>query len=75
MLNLPDEPTISNKDLQLNTWNRTREETDSLVLADQEKQSMMQTLEKNHRNKTATAALPELSLRQLHYYPEKLDIE
>ncbi len=46
-----------------------------LDLASQEKQSIMQALEKTRWNKTAAAKLLGLTLRQLRYRLEKLDIE
>ncbi len=49
--------------------------TTSLDLASQEKQSIMQALDKTRWNKTAAAKLLGLSLRQLRYRLEKLKIE
>lgn len=48
---------------------------ESLDLAGQERQSIMQALEKTRWNKTAAAKLLGLSLRQLRYRLQKLDIE
>lgn len=48
---------------------------DPLDLAGQEKQSIIQALEKTRWNKTAAAKLLGLSLRQLRYRLQKLDIE
>ncbi|MCG6937668.1 MAG: sigma-54 dependent transcriptional regulator [Gammaproteobacteria bacterium] len=47
----------------------------ALDLAGQERQSIKQALEKTRWNKTAAAKLLGLSLRQLRYRLEKLDIE
>lgn len=48
---------------------------DPMDLAGQERQSIMQALEKTRWNKTAAAKLLGLSLRQLRYRLQKLDIE
>ena len=48
---------------------------DPMDLAGQERQSIMQALEQTRWNKTAAAKLLGLSLRQLRYRLEKLDIE
>ncbi len=48
---------------------------DPMDLAGQEKQSIMQALEKTRWNKTAAAKLLGLSLRQLRYRLQKLNIE
>ena len=53
----------------------TNEADNSLDLAGQEKQSIMQALEKTRWNKTAAARLLGLSLRQLRYRLQKLNIE
>ena len=50
-------------------------EQDSLILADQEKQSIVEALEKTRWNKTAAAKLLGITLRQLRYRLEKLNIE
>ena len=73
---------ISVADLQLQptlhteTSSKTRHEnTKTLDLADQEKHSIMQALEKTRWNKTAAAKLLGLSLRQLRYRLEKFGID
>jgi len=48
---------------------------DSMDLAGQERNSIVQALEKTRWNKTAAAKLLGLSLRQLRYRLQKLDIE
>ena len=48
---------------------------DPMDLAGQERQSIMQALEQTRWNKTAAAKLLGLSLRQLRYRLQKLDIE
>jgi len=48
---------------------------DSMDLAGQERSSIMQALEQTRWNKTAAAKLLGLSLRQLRYRLQKLDIE
>ena len=48
---------------------------DPMDLAGQERQSIMQALEKTRWNKTAAAKLLGLSLRQLRYRLQKLDVE
>ncbi|HEB82862.1 MAG TPA: sigma-54-dependent Fis family transcriptional regulator [Gammaproteobacteria bacterium] len=86
---LSDNNRISKSDLQLKpaTINQTHQATvttdtsientveTSLDLADQERQSIMQALEKTRWNKTAAAKLLGLSLRQLRYRLQKLEIE
>jgi two-component system response regulator PilR (NtrC family) len=49
--------------------------TDPMDLAGQERNSIMQALEQTRWNKTAAAKLLGLSLRQLRYRLQKLDIE
>jgi two-component system response regulator PilR (NtrC family) len=49
--------------------------TEPMNLAGQERQSIMQALEQTRWNKTAAAKLLGLSLRQLRYRLQKLDIE
>ncbi len=49
--------------------------TDSMDLAAQERLSIMQALEQTRWNKTAAAKLLGLSLRQLRYRLQKLDIK
>jgi len=70
---------IRKDDLQLGTQMQhtsTKEKImDSLDLANQEKNSIIQALEKTRWNKTAAAKLLGLSLRQLRYRLEKLNIE
>jgi len=46
-----------------------------VFLVGQERQSIMQALEQTRWNKTAAAKLLGLSLRQLRYRLQKLDIE
>ena len=68
--------TITTK--QTSTTNTSQIETptvDPMNLAGQERSSIMQALEKTRWNKTAAAKLLGLSLRQLRYRLEKLDIE
>ena len=68
--------TITTK--QTSTTNTSQIETpivDPMDLAGQERSSIMQALEKTRWNKTAAAKLLGLSLRQLRYRLEKLDIE
>ena len=63
---------------QTSTTNTPQVETptvDSMDLVGQERSSIMQALEKTRWNKTAAAKLLGLSLRQLRYRLEKLDIE
>jgi two-component system response regulator PilR (NtrC family) len=48
---------------------------DQMDLAGQERQSITQALEKTRWNKTAAARLLGLSLRQLRYRLQKLNIE
>jgi len=55
--------------------NEVKPEVSSMDLAGQEKQSIMQALEKTRWNKTAAAKLLGLSLRQLRYRLQKLNIE
>ncbi len=53
----------------------TELKVDPMDLAGQERSSIMQALEKTRWNKTAAAKLLGLSLRQLRYRLQKLDIE
>jgi two-component system, NtrC family, response regulator PilR len=53
----------------------TESQASNMILADQEKQSIMEALEKTRWNKTAAAKLLGLSLRQLRYRIQKLNIE
>lgn len=77
---LTDNNTISVQDLHLKPV--TNDETDEpettsdpMDLAGQERRSIMQALEQTRWNKTAAAKLLGLSLRQLRYRLQKLDIE
>lgn len=86
---LSDDNTITADDLRLKiTTKTTRNQTstvntsqvktptiDPMDLAGQERSSIMQALEKTRWNKTAAAKLLGLSLRQLRYRLEKLNIE
>lgn len=78
---LSDDDTISLQDLNLKiiTENEASEPTtptvDPMDLAGQERQSIIQALEKTRWNKTAAAKKLGLSLRQLRYRLQKLDIE
>jgi two-component system response regulator PilR (NtrC family) len=63
-IELSNDPTITPKPT-----------VDSMDLAGQERQSIMQALEQTRWNKTAAAKLLGLSLRQLRYRLQKLDIE
>ncbi len=78
---LSDDDKISTQDLHLkpavNDEITAPEATviDPMDLAGQERQSIMQALEKTRWNKTAAAKLLGLSLRQLRYRLQKLDIE
>ena len=85
---LSDDSKITTSDLHLKaSQENTKEENinsepvtdtpaiDPMDLAGQERQSIMQALEKTRWNKTAAAKLLGLSLRQLRYRLQKLDIE
>ena len=78
---LSDDDTISLQDLNLKiiTENEASEPTtpyvDPMDLAGQERHSIVQALEKTRWNKTAAAKKLGLSLRQLRYRLQKLDIE
>jgi len=82
---LSDDNIITKNDLHLKRTsndNQSTDETtgttvsvDALDLAGQERQSIMQALEQTRWNKTAAAKLLGLSLRQLRYRLQKLDIE
>ncbi len=69
---LSDDNSITTQDLHLKPVTNTVEPMD---LAGQERQSITQALEKTRWNKTAAAKLLGLSLRQLRYRLQKLDIE
>ena len=78
---LSDDNSISTQDLHLkplaNSEPSTTEapQVDPMDLAGQERQSIMQALEQTRWNKTAAAKLLGLSLRQLRYRLQKLNIE
>ena len=77
---LSDNSTISKDDLHLKPTpvNETMEHDtriDPMDLVGQERKSIIQALEKTRWNKTAAAKLLGLSLRQLRYRLQKLDIE
>ena len=78
---LSDDNHISKQDLHLKpavaseTTASDNRQIDAMDLAGQERQSIQQALEKTRWNKTAAAKLLGLSLRQLRYRLQKLDIE
>ena len=77
---LSDNSTISKDDLHLkpapiNVSKEHGTRIDPMDLAGQERQSIVEALEKTRWNKTAAAKLLGLSLRQLRYRLQKLDIE
>ncbi len=78
---LSDNDSISTQDLYLKPINNdevtTSESTavNPMDLVGQERQSIMQALEQTRWNKTAAAKLLGLSLRQLRYRLQKLNIE
>ena len=85
---LSDDNSINIEDLHLKTTREPIEQesvtettapvaptVDPMDLAGQERQSIMQALEQTRWNKTAAAKLLGLSLRQLRYRLQKLDIE
>ncbi len=79
---LSDDNLITLHDLHLKPRAASETETvangnqvDPMDLAGQERQSIMQALEQTRWNKTAAAKLLGLSLRQLRYRLQKLDIE
>jgi len=86
---LSDDNTITKDDLHLKSTNNNitadkatntlssseAPNVDPMDLAGQERQSIMQALEQTRWNKTAAAKLLGLSLRQLRYRLQKLDIE
>jgi two-component system response regulator PilR (NtrC family) len=78
---LSDNNSISKADLhlkarQVNETNKPQAPAfDPMDLASQERQSIMQALEKTRWNKTAASKLLGLSLRQLRYRLQKLNIE
>jgi two-component system response regulator PilR (NtrC family) len=78
-LALVENDTISKKDLHLNKSTRQaaaeNQNLDNMDLAGREKTTILQALEKTRWNKTAAAKLLGLSLRQLRYRLEKLNIE
>jgi len=78
-LALAESDTISAKDLHLKKISHQtlddHQDTKTMDLADREKAAILQALEKTRWNKTASAKLLGLSLRQLRYRIEKLNIE
>ena len=82
-LALSDHNTITVDDLHLKTATtakvtdtlQTSAQVDPMDLAGQERNSIVQALEKTRWNKTAAAKLLGLTLRQLRYRLQKLDIE
>ncbi len=78
---LSDNNSISTQDLHLKPLANGEPSTteaprvDPMDLAGQERQSIMQALEQTRWNKTAAAKLLGLSLRQLRYRLQKLNIE
>ncbi len=85
---LSDDNTITTADLNLKAMpartnvestggldQTSTQKVDPMDLAGQERQSIMQALEKTRWNKTAAAKLLGLSLRQLRYRLQKLGIE
>lgn len=81
---LSDHHIITKDDLHLKTRDAhvppetaetSRVKIDPMDLAGQERSSIIQALEKTRWNKTAAAKLLGLSLRQLRYRLQKLDIE
>ncbi len=78
---LSDDNSISTQDLHLKplTSNEATAteapQVDPMDLAGQERQSIMQALEQTRWNKTAAAKLLGLSLRQLRYRLQKLNIQ
>jgi two-component system response regulator PilR (NtrC family) len=75
-LAMAENDVITHDDLHLKPRQvPTIEETNTINLAGQEKNAIMQALEETRWNKTAAAKRLGLSLRQLRYRLEKLDIE
>jgi two-component system response regulator PilR (NtrC family) len=78
-LALVEKDTIHREDLQLNQSTQSSPTTDNasadMDLAGREKTTILQALDKTRWNKTAAAKLLGLSLRQLRYRLEKLNIE
>lgn len=78
---LSDDNNITRQDLHLKSTETHKkagsefDDIDPMDLVGQEKQSIMQALEKTRWNKTAAAKLLGLSLRQLRYRLQKLNIE
>jgi len=78
---LSDDNNISQQDLHLKSVPSSlgseteTNNVDPMDLAGQERQSIMQALEQTRWNKTAAAKLLGLSLRQLRYRLQKLNIE
>jgi len=82
---LSDDNCITTHDLHLKPLSNNEVSNDAAIaestivdpmdLAGQERQSIMQALEQTRWNKTAAAKLLGLSLRQLRYRLQKLDIE
>ncbi len=77
-LALVEKDIIRREDLQLNKSTRQSpadNDADNMDLAGREKTTIIQALDKTRWNKTAAAKLLGLSLRQLRYRLEKLNIE
>lgn len=78
-LALIDNDIITKKDLHLKKSQQQavaeNPPAEGMDLAEREKNAIVEALEKTHWNKTAAAKLLGLSLRQLRYRLEKLDIE
>ena len=75
-LAMAENDAITLEDLHLKPEQTTiTEDTSTIDLASQEKNAIMQALERTRWNKTAAAKNLGLSLRQLRYRLEKLDIE
>jgi two-component system response regulator PilR (NtrC family) len=78
-LALVEKDTIHREDLQLNKSTQqtpaSNKDADNMDLAGREKTTIIQALDKTRWNKTAAAKLLGLSLRQLRYRLEKLNIE
>jgi two-component system response regulator PilR (NtrC family) len=76
-LALVENGIIARKDLHLSKSTRqgSTDDQNNMDLAGREKTTIIQALEKTRWNKTAAAKLLGLSLRQLRYRLDKLDIE
>ena len=77
---LSDDSLITKHDLHLkpkpeNTHGEVETQVNPMDLVGQERQSIMKALEQTRWNKTAAAKLLGLTLRQLRYRLQKLDIE